>query len=205
MQKFKMILLLVCLMLSFQVFGEVYNGVTNLTLRAFDTLTINGPAYLRLIKAKTLEINGPLEFRSLDVADKAILRGAVKGEKGKFGQLDVTGTLDIDHVICGEMHVLGAVKAIYLEVKAQALIEGALDAEHCHFKDVTIKSDQILFNDVTVDNVFVKGNQPHQLLILKGATVVEGDITFDSGSGIVQVDDPEVKIQGKIKNGTLKK
>lgn len=39
----------------------------------------------------------------LDVAGKADLRGTVNGEQGKFGQLFVMGSMDVDHVICEDL------------------------------------------------------------------------------------------------------
>lgn len=197
------------LLLSFfiylSVIGEDYNGPTNLFLRFYDNLAINGPSNLHLVKAKSLEINGPLEFHSLDVSGKAEIKGPVKGDKGKFGQLAVMGTLDVDHVITEELSVKGAVKATYLDVTNKAEIDGVLDTKHSKFKTLVVNADKTVLDEVIVDSIFVKKGPKNQILILKGPTVVNGDIEFESGDGIVQMESPEVQLKGILKGATLKK
>ena len=67
---------------------RLLTGRTNLFLKLYDELSIQGDAKLKLVKARSLEITGSLEFQSLDVAGKADVKGSVKGTKGKFGQLN---------------------------------------------------------------------------------------------------------------------
>lgn len=194
-----------CLTLCLSVFGEVFNGPTNLTLKIYDTLTIHGPAHLKLVKAKEFEISGPLEFHRLAIEGKAVVAGTMKGDNGKFGQLSVTGTMDVDHVVCDELTVKGPVKATYLDVHNRADIEGALEVQHGKFKTLSVTSDNIVLDDVVVESIAVGKSQNLQTLILKGETVVNGDIVFASGNGVVQTEGSQVRIIGKVEGGTLKK
>ena len=187
------------------VFGEIFNESKELSLKFYDTLTINGSAKLKLVKAKSLEINGPLQFHNLDVAGKAKIDGNVNGDKGKFGQMDVTGSVDVDHVICEDLSVIGPVKASYLIVKNHADIDGTLEARHCELESLSIKADKIALEEVSLGSILIRKDQNNQVLILEGSTVVKGDIIFESGDGVVQIQNPEVQINGTVKGGTIKK
>lgn len=205
MIKYTAFLTLLCLFISPFAEGAIFNGPKNLTLRSYDTLSINGPANLKLVKAGSIEIKGDLQFHSLDVSGNAEIKGILKGDKGKFGSLDVHGTVDVDHVICGELHVQGPVKAAYLIVKDHAEIMGPLDAQHGKFKSLTISAERAILEDVTVENITIQKGQKNQTLILKGPSVVNGDIIFEAGDGIVQIQSPEVQIKGQIKGAKIKK
>lgn len=193
--------LLICLLtISTSLFCEEFNGPTNLSLKVFDELTINGPANLSLIKAKTLNVNGTLRFESLDVSGIATINGPVSGSKGKFHTLTISGAVDVDHALCDDLIARGAIKASYLIVKNHTEIEGLLDASHSEFNTLDIKADSITLDEVSINNInILKG----RTLILKGLTVVNGDIVFDGGKGIVKIHNPEVKINGSIKGGAL--
>lgn len=196
-----LLLLLTCL----SIFGDTYHGPTDLTLKFYDTLSIDGPAKLKLVKAQSLEVKGTLTFDKLDVAGKAEVFGTIKGTKGKFDQLDVTGAMDVDHVLCQKLSVKGPVTAVYLDVKDQADIEGPLTAQHSKFKNLSVKADKIVLDEVVVENIVVVKGPKNQVLILKGPTIVNGDIVFESGEGTVQIENPEVSIKGSIKGASIKK
>jgi hypothetical protein len=192
--------LLICL----NLFGDVYNGPTSLTLKFYDDLSINGPATLKLVKAKSLEVKGALDFKSVDVAGKAEVQGPMKGSKGKFGQLHVTGPVDVDHVLCEELTVQGPMKAMYIDITKLATIEGPLDVQHGKFKSLAVTADKIILDEVVVDTITVSKGSKDQVLILKSSTVVNGDIVFESGEGTVQVESPKVVIKGSVKGATVK-
>lgn len=186
------------------VMADTFNGPTNLTLKTFDSLDINGPAKLKLIKAKSLDVKGTLDFHSLDIADKAVVNGPVSGEKGKFGKLEVTGPFVVDHVISDDLYVTGPVKATFLEVKSDAEFIGPVFVQHAKFHDLVATAEKITLEDVTVQDLTVEKTDQDQVLVLKGNTVVNGDIEFASGKGIVQADST-VEIKGKVKGGTVEK
>lgn len=195
-----LLIMFVCLSLP----GEEYNGPTSLTLKFIDDLVINGPATLKLVKAKNLEVKGSLDYRSLDVAGNAEVIGPMKGSKGKFNKLHVTGPVDVDHLLCDELDVQGPVKAEYIDVTNQATIEGPLDVQHGKFKSLKVTADKIILDEVIADTIVV-GKGQEQVLILKSLSIINGDIVFESGTGIVQVDSPEVVIKGTVKGASVKK
>lgn len=172
------------------------NGPIDIHMRFYDALEIQGPANLKLVKAKSLKIDGPLQFHNLSVAGDAVVLGTFKGDKGKFGGLKVTGSFDADHVICENLTVVGPVTVSSLMVRNKAEIEGSLDAKHCEFKNLSVKGETISLDEVLIENLTVSGNKK---LILKGASVISGDIVFESEKGILDIQSPEVHIGGQIK------
>jgi hypothetical protein len=184
--------------------GVEYKGPTDLTLKVFDTLTIHGPAQLKLIKAKILDVKGPLEFSQLDISGSATLTGTVKGAKGKFKILKVTGPIEVDHVVCEELFVIGSVKAQFLDVAIKANITGELEVLQSKFKDLIVDGDKIVLDSVQLDSMTVKKGKTNETVTLRGNTVVNGDILFESGNGLVNVESTDVQIKGAIKGGTRK-
>lgn len=187
------------------VSGEVFNGPANLSLKFYDALSINGPANLKMVKAQSLEIKGTLQFHRLSVAGKADIKGSITGDYGQFGLLNVLGSLEVDHVICDDLIVKGAINAQYLDVKNQANIEGLLNVQHGKFKNITVKADKITLDEVIVDTIIVSKNQSNQVLVLKGKTVINGDIIFESGTGLVQAEGSDVLIKGSVTGAKLSK
>lgn len=184
-----------------KILGEVFTGPTDLAFKVFDDLSIKGPAKLKMVKAKTLEVQGPLKFHNLAVAEKAIIKGAMQGDKGKFGPLEIEGFAEIDHVICDTLKVKGAVNANYLDVNKDAAIEGALHVHYGKFQNLIVKGNEITLEDVTINNIIISKNQPPSVIILKGRTLVNGNITFESNDGVVTVENSEVLIKGEIIGG----
>lgn len=73
------------------------------------------------------------------------------------------------------------------------------------FHNITITSDQVTLEDSKIKDIVVeKSDDRKQVLHLKGKTIVEGNITFESGKGTVK-QGSEVKIQGEIKGATVEK
>ena len=185
---------------------ETFSGPTKLMMRFFDTLTVNGQANLKLVKTQTLTVNGTLTFSSLDVAQNAEINGPLKGNKGKFGDLTVHGPVEVTYVICNKLNVTGPVTASYLEVLDEAVIYGTLTADNSKLHNLTIETENFTLDAVRVDNIVVKSSSAskEQTLILKGKTIISGDITFESGKGIVSVQGSEVQIKGHVKGATTK-
>jgi hypothetical protein len=190
--------LLFTLALSSNIFASVYNGPTDLSWRYFNDLVINGPAKLKLLKAATLQVNGPLQFNSIGIDGKAQVAGEFNGNKGQFGNLFVTGSMNVDHVLADNITITGPVVATYLEVKNDAIINGPLNAHHSEFNRLSVSSNNIVLDDVLVNEIIVNKNEKNQILILKGSTVVSGDITFESADGNVSIENSKVRIKGKV-------
>jgi hypothetical protein len=197
-------LLALCCFVSGICSADTFNGPTDLTLKYFDDLVIHGPAKLRMVKAKSLDVKGSLEFNQLAVKGKAEIIGEFKGKRGKFGKLNVTGLVDAEYVVCDELSVLGPVKIAYLEVKNTANIKGEMQGRHCKIKRLIVQAARIVLEDVEIGSILVKKDGRHEELILKGTSLIDGDIEFESGTGTVKIEGSAVKIQGEIR-GSLKK
>lgn len=196
------VFLFICCFCLANAFADVYTGPVEVSLKFFDNLTVNGPAKLKLLRTKTLDIQGPVEFHSIDVAGNATIIGNVKGYKGKFSLLQVTGSLEADEVICDDLDVKGQVTASSLIVKNQAKIEGSLTAQHSQFKTLVVNGDNITLNDVQADSLTVGKDVKKPVLVLQGATVINGDVIFESGDGLIRVKSPQAKIKGTVKGAT---
>jgi len=140
---------------------------------------------------------------NLSVAKSASVDGPVKGDNGKFGALHVSGSMETDHVLAGELSVQGAVKASYLDVSGDTDIEGTFDIKHGKFKNLTLAIDEATLEDVTAENITVKKGHKPQVLHLSGSSEL-GDITFESGDGTVMTHGKDVQIKGAVK-GTISK
>lgn len=191
------------------VFATTFNGITELTGKTFDDLTINGPATLTDIKAQTLNIHGPFDFKKIDVTKSSDVSGPMRGEEGHFANLSVTGSLEAEKITTETLSVIGPATLKYFTVKGHADIKGPLVSQKGHLQDVTYMSKGDL-TDTTVKNIVVKHNNAHadkhekDVLELKGTTAVTGDITFESGQGEIITEGKDISISGKIKGGVLK-
>lgn len=174
------------LFLSLPLFGEVYQGPTSLHLRLYDALEIQGDATLKLVRAKSLQVNGSLQFHSLDVSGDAVVEGSFKGDKGKFGSLKVTGPATVSSLI----------------VKQQADFDGPLEATHSQFQTLSVKADKIVLDEVILDNLTILKSSGPQVLILKGASSISGDIVFESGNGKLEIQGSEVHIGGTVQGAS---
>jgi len=43
---------------------QIFFGPTDLSMKFYDDLTVNGPAKLHLVKTESLTVKGPLEFHN---------------------------------------------------------------------------------------------------------------------------------------------
>lgn len=186
------------------MFAEEFNGPTDLTLKFYDSLTITGPAKLSLIKTKSLKVTGPLHFHNLAVSGDAEVVGPVTGDRGQFGQLKVTGDIDVDHFICQDLKAIGSVKGTNMLINGLADITGRFEASRSKLKNLSIEGNEVILNEVVAGNITIRKTQKSQALILKGMTIINGDIVFESGSGIIEVLNPLIQLNGKLTGGTIK-
>jgi hypothetical protein len=176
-------------------FADTFRGPTELNDKDFDDLTITGSANLKDIKAKTLKIDGPTKFHDLEVTESANINGPVGGsEDGKFKNLTIQGPADMKDVIVEDF-----------EVKGHTTVMGPLSAKDGKFKDVTITSSEISLEHVSVNNILIKkGGDKTETVIIGGDSEINGNITFESGAGIVMIDRNKNKFKGSITGGTEK-
>ena len=203
----KILPLLFCTACIFQeVQAQSFMGVTALEKQNLKEASFMGPADLKEITAKSLSVMGPLHFNHLKVEKAAEIFGPVaNSEFGAFDSLAITGPFVAKNVTCSKLEVTGPVDVTDLQVSGATTIIGPLKAVKSTFQNITITSDQVtLVDSKTKDIVVEKNEDKKQVLHLKGKTIVEGNITFESGKGIVK-QGPEVKVQGEIKGATVEK
>lgn len=150
-------------------------------LQSNEEIAVIGPVRLTDVHAPTLDITGPLEFQDLVVAGSARVTGPVKGKKGTFNTLDVTGPLNIRHLKAESANITGPVH-----------VHGG------HVGDLTVTAETVMLENVTAASVLIhpNGDKP-QTLHLKGQTVIQGNITFESGQGRI-LQDSSARIHGAV-------
>jgi hypothetical protein len=86
------------------------------------------------------------------------------------------------------------------------------------FKDINTVQTPIALYDVTVNNIHVKkdsgwvradnpkseGYGQNNEIKLAGKTIVHGNITFESGDGVVYIRDKTAQFKGKVIGGKIK-
>lgn len=186
--------------------AQSFMGVTTLEKQNLKEASFMGPTDLKEITAKSLSVMGPLHFNHLKVEKAAEIFGPVSNsEFGTFGSLFITGPFVAKNVTCSKLEVTGPVDVTDIQVSGATTIIGPLRAVKSTFENITITSDQVTLEDSKTKDIIVEKNEDKkQVLNLKGKTIVEGNITFESGKGIVK-QGLEVKIQGEIKGATVEK
>jgi len=190
MNRFLLLMTSGLLVLSTLEAGNYY-GPTDLKEKSEDNISIFGPADLTKVKTDNLSVSGPLDFSYLEVTNTLTNKGPVDGDHGKFGKVEVRGPVDFSYVI----------------VSGDTSIFGVLDASDSQFKAIKFTGEEIHLDNVTADSIYfgINDSKRAEKLTLKGNTVINGDITFDSGKGTVLVEDSSVQIKGKVKGGTVTK
>ncbi len=168
--------------------ADVFNGPTSLTDKSFDTLTINGRAELRNVKAKTLVVYGPLTFNNLEISEKATITGPTIGRHAELHNITVIGPFNVKDVEMNSLDVSGPVSLREFTINGSTVVRGPLFAHDGFFQDLMVDSKEggevVEFSDVTVkkDLTICKGSKA-ETLTLKGDTDVVGNIIFESGEG----------------------
>ena len=187
-----------------QLSADTFFGPTQLSEQQFDTLIINGPAQLEEIKTTSLTVNGPIQFTDLEVFKTAQIFGPVSNsEKGTFEKIKVTGSLSAQNVQCNELTATGSVDIRDWTIKNRTTVIGLLHAQNSKFSDLEITSNKVSLENTTVDNIMIKrsGDNKVQELFLTGATIVNGNITFESGKGKIIA---EKTVRSKAQSRALK-
>ena len=188
-------------LIAAHICADTFDGPTALSDRQFGNLIINGPAQLNNVKAVSLTVNGPLQFSQLEVSKTSQVVGPItNSEKGNFKQLNVKGPLAAGSVQCDGLAVFGPANVRDWMVKGRTVIVGPLIAKNSTFSDVEITADKVVFENTTVNNILIKQQVDNKIqeLSLKGSTIVNGNITFESGNGKVTTG-KMVEIRGSVK------
>lgn len=194
------------------------NGPTELSSQEFKELNINGPSTLHAIQADSLTVNGPLNFIKLKVKGKIEVSGPCSGVDGEFLDVVVHGPFEGTKISAENLNVDGPVALEDFNIKGDLNINGPLKAKVGSFKDINTVQTPVALYDVTVNNIhvkkdsgFVSANNPksegygqNNEIKLAGKTIVSGNITFESGDGVVFIRDKTAQLKGKIIGGKIK-
>lgn len=187
--------------LSFSValmVGMLYSTIT------FST-HFTGPTELTSQQFKDLTVQGPLNFNGLQVQNKTEIFGPFSGENGVFNDLMVHGTCWGAKIQINHLEVDSETALEDFKVSGNVNIHAPLKAKNGRFNNIDAAQTPIALYNVTVNNITIKGKQNdiHEVK-LAGNTVVSGNITFESGNGIVFIRDKTAILKGKIIGGHLK-
>lgn len=191
------------------LYATTFNGITELTSKTFEQLTINGPSTLTEIRADTLVAHGPLKFNQVNITKNTEVSGSMNGTEGAFANLSVTGPLEAEKISCDTLTVVGPASLKYFTVRGNTDITGPFVSEHGNLQDLTFIASGTLTN-TNVKNITIKHNNAEMQqnkkdnLELNGTTIITGDITFTSGKGEVTVQSKDVTFSGKVNGGVLK-
>jgi hypothetical protein len=206
--------------LSSQCFAEenIFNGPIELSTQDFKELKINGPSTLHAIKADSFIGNGPVDFIKLKINRKAEISGPCKGMDGEFRDVVIHGPFEGTKISAVNFHVNGPVAIEDFKITGNVTINGPLKAKVGSFKDINTVNTPVALYDVTVHNIYVKkdstmnkddnanndGYAKNYEIKLAGKTIVYGNITFESGDGIVYIRDKTAQFKGKVIGGKIK-
>lgn len=155
----------------------------------FGSLKVNGPFEATDVICSEFIVKGPVEVTELTVNGRSDIGGSLEAKKSHFQDLKVKGPTEVNE----------------LTVKGETNILGPFEAKKSHFQNINVTADTISLEDVEAKDIVIKGSRSmEQVLQLNGKTVINGNITFKSGKGIVE-QGPSVKIQGEVKGGTVNK
>lgn len=197
---------------------NTFNGPIELSTQEFKDLNINGPATLHAIKADSLNVRGPFDFISVKVKGKTEISGPFTGTDGEFTDIVVHGPFQGTKISANNLHVDGPAAIEDFKITGNVSINGPLKAKVGSFKDITTVNTPVALYDVTVNTIQVKkdsgkitddpinneGYGKNNEIKLAGKTIVNGNITFESGDGVVFIRDKTAQFKGKVIGGTIK-
>lgn len=202
---------IVCAALGMLSHGSIalattFNGQTELSAQTFKELEINGSARLSEIRANSLTVKGSLDFKRLNVTGDTKVLGACSGEESDFKNLAIQGTFWGAKIRIVNLQVDGEVAIEDFTLNGEVNIKGPLKAKNGSFNNIDAVNAPIALYNVTVNNINVKKDNTNNRneVKLAGNTVVSGNITFESGEGIVFIRDKTAQLKGKVIGGKIK-
>lgn len=187
---------------------------------------INKLHSVNFFKTDEVSVFGGISYSNKKISNPLSIFGSLKATESEFDKLTVNGLTTLKNVIVnGELIVNGITNAIKSKFNSSIEIQGELNSEDSVFHDsvkvfglltgrkskfnnlITIDSKLILDQSETKDIVVeLKGNkkQRKEEVILKRGTIVNGNLKFISGKGIIKKSDDSV-IKGEIIGGVVNK
>jgi hypothetical protein len=155
----------------------------------------------------TLIVSGSLDFTNIKIKEILTVTGSASGKGLECKRLIVSGSLTGENIIVtGDAVLSGGFEVTNAKMQGHTNISGGLEAKHSEFHEIEMDSNEITLIDTMVHNIIIKASSKYdtQKIILKGKTIISGDIIFESGKGQI-VADKQVVIKGKIEGAKLHK
>ena len=186
-----------------------------------DASSFSGSANLQEQTFKDLEVKGSLKFNNIKVENEINIAGSVKGRNISGNLLNVSGTANINEFDLNDANISGTCYLKNGKITNDLIVNGSLHLNNSHVKNNSIvsgniKSSYVTFGNltatssqITLDHCIVEGNihiktsklakwlNKHTKLVLKGHTIIHGDIIFDHKNGEIIKDD-NIIIHGQI-------
>jgi predicted acyltransferase (DUF342 family) len=158
---------------------------------------------LLTIALLTLLFNFQAEASSKAYGDLTI-KGSVFLKQANLDVLKVEGPVETTGFSANYLEVNGSLIGSKIKMNGDAVINGYIKARESNFKDVKVYSDTVEFQKSKIKTLLIKNtSKPEEKVILDDYSTVTGDITFDSGKGVVILQNGS-KVLGKINGGYIK-
>ena len=105
--------------------------------------------------------------------------------------------------IYNELELNGSLKGTKINVYGNTKVGGNLEVCESSFKDIETSSWQCILTNSKAKNIFVKKTKDEsQKIYLKGKTIIEGNIIFESGNGEV-IFSEDARVEGKVQGASI--
>jgi hypothetical protein len=144
---------------------------------------------MKNITMDNLTVNGSLNFFNLTIKDKLQVNGSAGGKT----------------LICNTIKINGSLNGENITINGEAKINGGLSVLNSSLQDIKISSNNIVLNNSKANNIIINKQSDKnkvQKLLLKGKTIIYGNIIFESNNGEIYLDSA-AEINGKITGGNI--
>jgi hypothetical protein len=119
------------------------------------------------------------------------------------GLLTLSGDLNATHATLNDLSIVGNVNLQNTTVAGNADITGKLNASDSKLSGIKLHGEEIILSNSTSQDILIDSSRDSDTshLVLNNNSIVNGDITFSDGKGIVE--NHNSKITGKIIGGKL--
>ena len=170
--------------------------------------TFYGVTQLKNQQYSTLNCFGPTILEQSQILEQANIYGPLTANKTTFKKLQAFGPVKGDTISFKQANIQGPISLKQAKASGTLTVLGPLQAQDSRFMDIFIACHELTLDNCFVNNLSVKqastDDQTQQVLRLKGNTTIHGKISFESGNGIIELHDPDVKIH-TIEGATLKR
>lgn len=166
-----------------------------------------GNAVLSSAEFKDLHHSGNLQLNNVKVAHSLIVNGKLNAKESIVQELTINGDSKLKEVtLNGPANINGHLEVQDSKFNGPVTIHGHLSAKGSSFKEpIKVRSTNTNFENSTLHDITIEKSRAgeKEYVNLEG-TKVEGNIKFESGTGIVRLDDKS-SITGKVTGGTVEK